>query len=190
MDHIRDISHADQTPLSPVHFSSPIQLSSGLPSEQESDHSFPLLNTLPGPCIPGNDEDAIYDNWDTVWGTQIPHCDDLSKSNHLGSDDLNPEQGWDNYLPPLIDMDSDDEESIAADDGMDEWCGSGVAKPAGNNDSDDPDDQEELEDLAADHIPTSDADWYPWANQEVSCCSAACQCASIHISFHRKHSWI
>ncbi|KAG5649708.1 hypothetical protein H0H81_002400 [Sphagnurus paluster] len=166
LTHVREITQAAETPLSPFHKSSP-------PQSEEIPGISGLIQsaTLPGPALPGDDEDTIYDDWDGVW---FPEELSAAERDDTGFEDL--EKGWKHdECPPLLginyDLDSDDEEIISRN--IFSTAGLHVSNrrlsvPESESESDMDNEMlnvEELDDLTTANTMFSDEDWYPWANQ-------------------------
>lgn len=170
---VREISReTEATPSSPFHMSSPFQESSDPPSPYR--HPEPnTFTTVPGPWLPGDNPTLLYNDWDNVWGPDMPRKPDSDS----GEDDLVSDDGWEgpgSYPLLLSDPDSEGEDrsdsEIPEDDPFD------VALDALVNDGDleglglceDFGAAAEAEDMTEDRdINGLDEDWWPWANREV-----------------------
>jgi len=106
---IKDTNGLPPPPSSPAHKSSPTQIASDLPADDRQsslppssppiypDDDIPEISTMPGPFLPGDGLDLIYDDYSGAWGMTMPRLDDdldqrrtydtgFQEDNHTGQD--------------------------------------------------------------------------------------------------------
>ncbi|KAG5634225.1 hypothetical protein H0H81_002803 [Sphagnurus paluster] len=166
LKNVREIAKAAEVPSSPFQQSSPPQSDGLLPVPE------PLTNvTMPGPALPGDADDSIYDDWDDIWlpAESPPPPDD--------EDFQNVVDGWENDDTPFglhfgetfkSGTKSDTPETPSDD------ISEAAELPTSSDSSSDLSDNSDLlefgcgnepEDLSTGPPPPHDEDWYPWPNQ-------------------------
>ncbi|KAJ6477085.1 hypothetical protein C8R47DRAFT_1323414 [Mycena vitilis] len=159
-------------PSSPFHVSSPPEQNSSRPaspSVSDSAGTLPPFLSNPGPCLPGDDEDAIYDDWDDTWGPGMPQPD------------LDLDEGWADDKRPDLDCgdaaatappDDDEQDTAPPDDDFNDATPvavaetegevfSGIGNPEESTTFGTAQQEEDYSDNLADN-----ANWWPWATRE------------------------
>ncbi|KAJ7252875.1 hypothetical protein C8J57DRAFT_1660976 [Mycena rebaudengoi] len=166
-EHTRRVRELSAAPgSSPFHASSPPEQNSSQPPSPAAGGQLPLFRTTPGPRLPQDDEDMIYDDWDDTWGPGMAKRNAESDAGNE-AEDCETNDGWGDDEVPLLESDDDTDDPfnefnpvVEAETRGEQFIGIGAV--------DEPDpfgSAVEAEEDFSENV-RNDAEWWPWNNRE------------------------